>query len=302
MMNEFEQYFSRLYKYQWSHQLLRICLIVLFTFAAVIFFQRLISRFHKYLEKGIKNEEALKRATTLTRVVKSCAYVFIMAVAIMLILSELKIDIKPIIAAAGIGGIALGFGAQNLVKDYISGFFLLLEDQVRVGDVVQINQTSGLVEDIRLRVLMLRDLSGNLHIIPHGNINEVTNMTHTYSYCLFDFSVDYNQDVEKVMAAIRDTAEQLRKDPAFKDDILEPVEIFGLERLDPSGIVIRGRIKTRPVRQWRVARELNLRIKNCFEKLGIRIPFPQTTIRFANSPEFLLQSYPNSKEGQNEKG
>jgi moderate conductance mechanosensitive channel len=296
-MTVLESYFSRLNQYQWSHQLIRISLVLLVTVVAVLLFQALISRFHKYIEKGIKNEEALKRATTLTRVLKSCGYVLILAVAAMLILSELRIDIKPIIAAAGIGGIALGLGAQNLVKDYIAGFFLLLEDQVRVGDVIKIGDASGVVEDIRLRVLMLRDLSGNLHIIPHGSINMVTNLTHTYSYYLFDYSVAYNQEVDQVIAVVRDTAEDLRKDPAFAEDILEPAEIMGLDRFEGASVVIRGRIKTKPIRQWRVGRELNLRIKKRFGELGISIPFPGPNPPLANLPEFLLKSSTNPNGG-----
>lgn len=299
-MTILEQYFSGLRNYGWFHQLLRICLLLLVTFLVVVLFKWLISRFHLYLEKGISNQEALKRANTLTRVAKSFGYVVILAVAAMLVLSELKIDIKPIIAAAGIGGIALGFGAQNLVRDFISGFFLLLEDQVRVGDVVKIDQTSGLVEDIRLRVLLLRDLSGNLHVIPHGSITVLTNMTHTFSYFLFDYNLPYKQDLQKAIEAIRETAEELRKDPAFKDDVLEPVEILGLDRFESSSMVIRGRIKTRPIQQWRVGRELNLRIKKCFDRLGIEIPFPQSTVHFANLPESLLKSFPNVKEEKNE--
>jgi len=300
-MSALEQYFSPLSLARWADQALRIGIVLAAFIVSMIVVGALIRRFRKLLIKGIKDNEAKKRATTLTRIMSSLAYALLFFIAVMYVLSVLKIDIKPILAAAGIGGIALGFGAQSLVKDLIAGFFFLLENQVRVGDVVQVGDIGGVVEDIRLRVLMLRDLSGNLHIIPHGNISSVTNMTHTFSYSLFNYGVAYKEDVEKVIDVIKDVSDELMKDPAFRDDILEPVEILGLDKFGDSAVIIAGRIKTRPIKQWRVGRELNLRIKKRFDQLGIEIPFPQRTVHFANFPESLLKSLGSIKEAGNEK-
>jgi len=285
----------------WAHLLFRIGLLIFFILLGMIILNFFINRFHRALKQGIEDPETLKRANTLIRVFKSVIFFIIFLVGVMLILSELKIDIKPIIAAAGIGGIAIGFGAQNLIKDLIAGFFLILENQIRVGDVVNIDGTGGLVEDIRLRVIVLRDLSGSLHIIPHGKVSKVTNMTYGYSYYLFDYGVAYKEDAEKVMRVIKEVAEELRADPNFKEDILEPVEILGLDKFADSAIVIRGRLKTKPIQQWRVGRELNLRVKKRFDQLGIEIPFPHRTVYFGNLPETLLKSFLNQKEVRDEK-
>jgi small conductance mechanosensitive channel len=299
-MDIFEQLLSEMAQGGWMVPVLRISLIVLFTTLTIALSHWLIERFSKLVSSGIRSQEAQKRAKTLSRILKSVIYILILLVSLMLILSELKIDIKPIIAAAGVGGIAIGFGAQNLIKDLISGFFLLLEDQIRVGDVVKIGDTTGEVVDIRLRVLLLRDLSGNLHIIPHGNIAQVTNMTHSYSYWLFDFAIAYKEDVERVIKVIKEVAEEMKNDPGFKDDILEPAEVFGLDRFEESGVIIRGRVKTKPMTQWRVGRELNLRIKNRFDALGIEIPFPHRTIYFGNLSKNLVESNYQIKEESDE--
>ncbi len=275
---EVNKFISWLGNFEHFTLLVRICAIVVFTLILILFYNWLIERFQNALARGIKKEETSKRVITLSRILKSGGFALIIFVSFLVILSELKIDIKPVLTAAGIGGIAIGFGAQSLIKDLISGFFLILENQIRVGDVVKVGNLSGVVEDIRIRVLLLRDLSGNLHIIPHGNISEVTNMTHSFSYYLFDYGIAYKEDIEKVIEVIKQVAEELSQDPNYKDDILEPVEILGLERFEDSAVVIRGRIKTKPIRQWRVGRELNLRVKKRFDELGIEIPFPHRTV------------------------
>jgi len=273
-----EEFFSNLSSRLDMVSLLKIGIIILTSVILLLIYNWLIGRFQHFLARGIKREEASKRAITLSRILKSLGFALVILIGLMMVLSELKIDIKPIIAAAGVGGIALGFGAQSLIKDLISGFFLILENQIRVGDVVKIGDLSGVVEDIRLRVILLRDLAGNLHIIPHGNISQVTNMTHSFSYYLFDYGVAYKENIERVIEVIREVAEELRSDPDFKGDILEPAEILGLERFEDSAVVVRGRIKTKPLKQWRVGRELNLRIKKRFDQLGITIPFPHCTV------------------------
>jgi small-conductance mechanosensitive channel len=193
-------------------------------------------------------------------------------------LKKLGVEIGPILAAAGIVGLAVGFGAQSLVKDVISGFFILLEDQIRVGDVVQVSGKGGLVERINLKTTILRDLAGNVHYVPNGNIDVVTNMTKEYSRYVFDIGVAYREDVDEVVEVIREIDGELRNDPAFKDDIIEPIEVLGLDQFADSALIIKARTTTKPIKQWYVAREFNRRLKKKFDERNIEIPFPHITL------------------------
>jgi small conductance mechanosensitive channel len=202
----------------------------------------------------------------------------IIAVTVMMILKEFGIEIGPILAAAGIAGLAVGFGAQSLVKDVISGFFILLEDQIRVGDVVNIAGKGGLVEKVNLRTTVLRDVAGNVHYVPNGHIDVVTNMTKEYSRYVFDIGIAYRENVDEVIGVIKNIDEELRNDPEFKGDILEPIEIMGLDQFASSSVIIKARTTTLPIKQWRVGREFNRRLKMKFDELGIEIPFPHVTL------------------------
>jgi len=196
----------------------------------------------------------------------------------MLLLAEVGVDLAPLLAAAGIGGLAIGFGAQNLVRDVITGFFILLEDHIRVGDVVKVGDKGGLVEGISLRVLALRDFDGSLHLIPHGTIGTITNMTKDFSYYLLDVGVAYREDVDEVMAVLKEVGAELHCDPEFAPDILENLEVVGVDDFAASQVTIKVRIKTVPIKQWRVGRELRRRIKKAFDTHGIEIPFPHLTL------------------------
>jgi small conductance mechanosensitive channel len=225
-----------------------------------------------------KDAEAQKRADTLGSVVKYILGVVIMAVAFMMLLKELGIDIGPILAAAGIVGLAVGFGAQQLVQDVISGFFILLEDQIRVGDVVVLGDKGGIVEKVNLRMTILRDLAGNVHFIRNGQIGTVTNMTKEFSRYVFEVGVAYREDVDEVMEVIREVDEGMRGDPEYSGDILEPIEILGLDKFADSAVVIKARTKTKTMQQWRVGREFNRRLKKAFDERNIEIPFPHSTV------------------------
>ena len=240
--------------------------------------KRLVDRFRRLYEDTLQGHAQRKRVDTLTHVVRDVARVLVLTVGTMMILSEIGVDLKPLLAAAGLGGLAIGFGAQSLVKDVISGFFILLEDSVRVGDVVEIAGVSGLVEEVKLRTVTLRDLSGNVHVVPNGVIDRVKNMTKLYSYYLFDVGVAYREDVDEVMAVLKDIAEEVRGDAKFAADILEPLEMLGVDQFADSAVIIKCRIKTNPCQQWRVGREMNRRIKKTFDAKGIEIPFPHRTI------------------------
>jgi small conductance mechanosensitive channel len=240
--------------------------------------KRAMDRFRRVYEGTLPTQAQVKRADTLTHVIHDVTRVVILAVGSMMILSEVGVDLKPILAAAGLGGLAIGFGAQSLVKDVISGFFIILENSVRVGDVVEIAGVGGLVEEVKLRTITLRDLSGNVHVVPNGVIDKVKNMTKLYSFYLFDVGVAYREDVDEVMGVLQEIAEEVRRDPQFADDILEPLEMLGVDQFADSAVIIKCRIKTQPIKQWRVGREMNRRIKKTFDAKGIEIPFPHQTI------------------------
>jgi small conductance mechanosensitive channel len=224
------------------------------------------------------DEEYKKRADTLSAVIAYLISATVIVMAALMVLAELDIQIGPVLAAAGVVGLAVGFGAQHLVQDVISGFFILVDDEMRVGDVVQIADKSGLVERLNLRMVVLRDLSGNVHYVRNGKIDIVTNMTKDYSRYVFDIGVAYRENVDEVIEVIKQVDEELRSDPAFGPDILEPIEILGLDQFAESAVIIKARTKTKPIKQWRVAREFNRRLKKRFDEKNIEIPFPHMTL------------------------
>lgn len=222
--------------------------------------------------------ETQKRAQTLGSVVGHAVNTVILIIAVLMILEKLGIDIGPILAAAGVLGLAVGFGAQDLVRDVISGFFILLEDQIRVGDVVELGDKGGAVEKVNLRMVILRDFSGNVHYIRNGHIDTVTNKTKEYSRYVFDVGVAYREDVDEVIAVMKEVDEEMRKEPQFAESILEPLEILGLNEFGDSAIVVRARNKTVPGAQWSIGREFNRRLKKAFDERDIEIPFPHVTL------------------------
>lgn len=240
-----------------------------------------------------------KRAKTLSSVVRYILNLTIVSVSVIMILGELRINIAPVLATAGIVGLAVGFGAQALVQDVISGFFILLDDQIRVGDVVEIAGKSGLVEKVDLRMTTLRDMSGNVHYVRHGKIDFVTNMTKDYSNFVFDIPVGYHEDIDAVIGVIRKIDDDLRQDPQFRNDIIFPMEVLGLDRFAESAIIIRARTTTRPSKQWGVAREFNRRLKNAFEEKKIEMPLRSVTIYMGRDKEenALVSSMPGPGTG-----
>ena len=230
------------------------------------------------MTRSRKDGESKTRAETLSGVIRWVLHLTIYLVAGMMVLGKLGVQIGPIIAAAGIVGLAVGFGAQTLVQDIISGFFILLEDQVRVGDVVSLNDKGGLVERITLRMIVLRDFAGNVHYVRNGQINVVTNMTKEYSNYVFDLGVSYRENTDEVIRVLKQIDEEMRQDPEYQQDILAPLEVAGVDKFGDSAVVIKARIRTQPIKQWRVGREFNRRIKLRFDELGIEIPFPHLTV------------------------
>jgi moderate conductance mechanosensitive channel len=221
-----------------------------------------------------------KRSGTLSGVVHWILRLVILSVAAFMVLSEFGVPVAPILTAAGVVGLAVGFGAQNLVQDFISGFFILLEDQVRVGDVVQIGDKGGLVEKVTLRMVILRDQAGTVHFIRNGKIDVVSNMTKEFSHYVITIGVAYRENVDEVIKVLKGIDEEMRQDPEFKNDILAPLDVLGLDSFGDSSVNIKARTKTNPIQQWRIGREFNRRIKMKFDELNIEIPFPHQTIYF----------------------
>lgn len=258
---------------------LRIFVILILTLVAVKAIQIIADKVFGRLFKNHKDDvEIQKRADTLKSVTRNIAIISLVAVALMMILGELGVKIGPILTAAGVVGIAVGFGAQTLVKDVINGFFILLDDQIRVGDVVDIADKGGFVENVTLRMTTLRDFAGNVHFVRNGEITVVTNMTKEYSRYVFDVRVAFRENIDEVIRVLQQIDEGMRQDPIYKNDILEPLEILGLDKFADSALIIKARTKTRPIRQWAVGREFNRRMKMKFDELGIEIPFPHMTL------------------------
>jgi len=234
----------------------------------------------KHAEKRAKDNalESEKRINTLMGILKGASKIALVTIVTMIILQKFGINIGPILASAGIVGLAVGFGAQELVRDVISGFFILLEDQIRTGDVAIINGTSGQVESIQLRTITLRDFSGTVHIFQNGKIESLANRTKEWSAAVFNIGVAYKEDITQVISVMKQTGDEMLLDPEFAAMIIEPIEIQGLDQFADSAIIIKARFKTKPSQQWAVTREYNKRLKYVFDKENIEIPFPHTTV------------------------
>jgi len=257
---------------------LRITVILLLAWLVATMLRRAIRLLRSRIESRIDDREALKRAETLTRVFRYIVTVAVTLVAGMMVLSELGVSLAPILGAAGIAGVAIGFGAQSLVKDFFSGFFILFEDQIRTGDVVRIATHSGVVEEITLRHTRLRDYDGNVHYVPNGMIDSVVNMSRGFAHAVIDVGVAYREHLDEVYAVLRETARKMRADDEFGPRLLDDLEIAGVERWDSSSVVVRCRFKVVALEQWSVRREFLRRLKFAFDAAGIEIPFPHLTV------------------------
>ena len=274
--------------------LLRVVLIALTAWIGLAVLQRVLRLFRERVTSDMEDLEHKKRLETLGRVFRYVATVVVMVVAVILMLSELGIAVAPILGAAGVVGLAVGFGAQSLVKDYFAGFFLLLENQLRQGDIVEIAGKSGLIEEITLRYVRLRDYSGNVHYVSNGLISTVTNMSRGFAQAVMDIGVAYREDTDEAVRVMRETGAELRADPAFGDRILDDLDVAGVEQWADSAVVLRCRFKVRPLEQWNVRREFLRRLKKAFDAHGIEIPYPHLTIyagepRDGAAPPFRVQ-------------
>ena len=223
---------------------------------------------------GLDVIERTKRARTLSTLLQKTLQISVIGVAGLMILRELRVDITPVLTGAGIVGLAVGFGAQTLVRDVISGFFLILEDQVRVGDVATVNGQGGLVEAVNLRTIVLRDENGTVHVFPNGEVKTLANQSKDFSYFVISLPISWEQDPDVVTAAMLDAGASLQSDDAFSRHILAPMEVYGVDAIEPGQYSVKGRIKTVPQKQWTVGRELRRRLTAVLKQRGIELPRP----------------------------
>jgi moderate conductance mechanosensitive channel len=252
-----------------------------FVLVAVIVWEGASAAIERYMERRSAGSDRLStRARTLLPLFRTALLILLVTLVTLVTLSELGVNIAPLLAGAGVVGLAIGFGAQTLVKDIITGIFILMEDQIAVGDVVKVGSHAGLVEELTLRTVRMRSLDGNVHVIPYSEVSTVENMTKDFSRYVFNVGVAYREDTDQVVEVLREIGAEMQEDEEFRDAILEPLEILGVEGFGDSAVFIRARFTTRPIQQWRVGREFNRRMKKKFDELGIEIPFPHRTLYF----------------------
>jgi small-conductance mechanosensitive channel len=266
---------------------LRIALILVFAYISTRAVGRVLISLRNYsvrmmLKSGGGTEfELEKRAATIGSLARKTMFILIWAIALLMALKEMNFDVRPLLAGAGVAGVAIGFGAQNVIKDVLGGLFLMLENQIRLNDIAVINGKGGLVEEINLRTTLLRAEDGAVHVFPNGSIQSLANLTREYSYYVFSISVGYKEDPSHVIAVLKELGEQLQADDPFRSAILAPLEIMGVDQLGQFAVVIKARFKTLPSQQWLVGREMNARILKRFGEARIDMPFPTQTIQFA---------------------
>ncbi|MBI3091017.1 MAG: mechanosensitive ion channel [Candidatus Tectomicrobia bacterium] len=229
--------------------------------------------------------EPSQKIKTLAPLARTTLKWSVLGLTLLILMEQVGISITPILAGIGVLGLAVGFGAQTLVKDIITGLFILLEDSVRVGDVVILKGTGGLVENVNLRTIRIRDLAGSVHVIPHSSVEMVTNMTKDFSRYVLDIGVAYRENTDEVVEILKEIGAEMQKDPVYGPDMLEPLEIMGVDRFADSAVIIRARLTTKPIKQWNVGREFNRRMKKVFDERGIEIPFPHQTLYFGQPKE-----------------
>jgi moderate conductance mechanosensitive channel len=255
---------------------LRIVLIVLMAYGLIRAVSLLVTRFEKELRASVRlnSREDAKRARTIGFVVNKMSTVVIVGVAMVTILNELGVNVAPLLTGAGIAGVALGFGAQWLIKDLLSGFCLILEDQVRVGDDAVINGTDGLVEQINLRTIVLRDVRGTVHVFANGAITTLANQSKDFSHYVIDLNISFTEDPDRVSEVVREVDRELRQTPDFAPLILEPAQIHGVVGFAEWSMQLRIRLKTVPQQQWRVGREFRKRLRKALNRHEVAVPYP----------------------------
>jgi small conductance mechanosensitive channel len=266
---------------------IKILFIAVFAYLINIIIGRIIIRAVRLTvvrDENMSEEAEVKREETLIHIFKNALRIIMIILAILMILQEAGLKIGPILAGAGIVGVAVGFGGQYLIKDIITGLFMIIENQYRIGDIVNIDGTSGVVQDITMRKTTLRDLDGTVHHINHGSITLVSNLSKDFARVNFNIGISYDTDLDHLIKVIDRTGMELAEDPGFKDNIISPPRFLRVEEFADSAIVVKILGDTRPLKQWEVAGEMKKRLKIAFDREGIEIPFPQTVIHKAKEP------------------
>ena len=264
----------------------KIFIITVAAYLLNIIISRIITRTVRVAvvaDETMSEESEKKREDTLIHIFKGAFRIVLLVIAILMILQEGGLEIAPILAGAGIVGLAVGFGAQYLIRDIITGLFIIIENQYRIGDVINIDTTGGSVENITLRMTTLRDLNGTVHHIPHGEIKRVSNLSKNFARVNLDIGISYNSNLEHVIEVINQTGNDLAKDPAYKDFIINPPKFLRVNDFADSAIMIKILGDTKPLKQWEITGELRKRLKIAFDREGIEIPFPQRVIHQAMS-------------------
>lgn len=269
---------------------LRIVLIIIAAYVGLRLLRFALNRLETLLIRAataadVVPESTTKRIRTLMSVLWTIVVGLVWFVAVLTTLGQIGVDVTPVLAGAGIVGLAIGFGAQNLVKDLVSGFFLILENQVRVGDVAIINGTGGLVEAISFRTIVLRDEGAVVHVFPNGSITTLSNMTKDWSAYVVSVNVAYKEDPDRVVDVMRRAAEEMYTEPKYRSVMLEPIEIFGVDGFTDGSVTIKARLKTRPLEQFAIGREYRRRLKKAFDAEGIEMPASQRAGRMAELPQ-----------------
>ena len=262
---------------------LRVAVVLLLAWLAWQLCSRLMRIARERMVSRTRGADAVNRIETMTQVLRYGVATAILVVAGMIALDQVGIAIAPLVATAGVAGLAVGFGLQSLMKDYFAGIVLLIEDQIRTGDVIEAAGKAGLVEQMTLRYVRVRDYDGNVHFIPNGAITTVTNLSREHAYAVIDAGIAYGADIDRAFEVMRDVASAMRADAAYAPRIREDLEIAGVERWENSAIVLRARIKVVPLEQWNVKRDFLRRLKYAFDAAGIEIPYPQLTVYARNS-------------------
>ncbi|MGD9966213.1 MAG: mechanosensitive ion channel family protein [Hyphomonadaceae bacterium] len=266
----------------------RIAIILVLALGAIELGQLGIRRIFERVARRARNPRRAAQIRTLGPVLAGLATTVVVIIAAMMALSEVGVEIGPLLAGAGIVGLAVGFGAQTIVKDFLTGLFLIMEDSVSVGDVVQIREFGGVVEEMSLRTIKLRAYDGTLHIFPYSEAQVISNRTKIFAYAVCDLQLSFLSDLDRALAVLRATADELAKDQDFAAAILSPPEIAGVDAITDNAVMLKGRIRTRPGEQWRVQREFNKRIKQAFDEAGLlfaqrHLPVPPFSLIAANA-------------------
>lgn len=258
--------------------LIHVVVIILFSWLSLRISRKLIRAFRIHMERRAATAENIRRIDTLANVFRYVISSLITLIASMMILSELGVSIAPILGAAGVAGIAVGFGAQSLIKDYFNGFFILLENQIHEGDVVEVSGKTGVVEKVTLRYILLRDFEGSVHFIPNGLITTVTNKSRGYAYAVIDVNIAYRESIDEAFDVMRKVGSEMRASAEYAAKMVEDIDIAGVQDWADSAVVLRCRFKVIPLEQWGVRREFLRRLKEAFDARGIEIPYPHVTI------------------------